>query len=189
MLGEVHAWIDESVQVHGPERGFYVLAASIADPARSDTVRTALRTLVAGPTKRLHWNAETASTRMRIAATIADLRLDHLAVTAPAEATRQERARRKCLERLLYELDTLGVTRAWLESRQHVLDRRDREMVEAVRGTRLISRSLTVDFARPLDEPMLWIPDAVAGMTTADERTGTTVWSANLGRRYRCIRL
>ena len=189
MSGEVHAWLDESVHVNRAGPGFYVLAATIAGTERCDAIRTELRRLVVSPTKRLHWNAEAASTRHGVSAAISDLGLDHLAVIAPATAKKQERARRKCLERLLHELGQREVTRVWLESRQHHLDARDRDMVAALVGSGGIRRTLTVDFARPLDEAMLWIPDAVAGMTTADERTGTTVWSANLGGRYRCIRL
>lgn len=189
MTGEARAWIDESVHVSGPGPGFYVLAASIADPTSSDTHRAVLRKLVVGPTGRLHWNAETMPTRRRIAATIARLDLTHLAVVAPIEGRKQERARRKCLERLLYQLDQQAVLRVWLESRQKSQDRRDQSMVAALHGSGGISPRFSTSFARPLDEPMLWIPDAIAGMTTADERTGTTAWSATLGRRYRCIRL
>jgi hypothetical protein len=40
---------------------------------------------------------------------------------------------------------------------------RDLRLVKALRGKRSISSSIRVEFARPKDEPMLWIPDAVAG--------------------------
>lgn len=39
----------------------------------------------------------------------------------------------------------------------------DARLVKALRGKRSISPSIRVEFARPKDEPMLWIPDAVAG--------------------------
>lgn len=83
-------------------------------------------------------------------------------VGSPMERSKQERARRCCLERLLYELDQFGVSEAWLESRTAVQDRRDLRLVDTARRKRLISHSLQVSFARPAGEPLLWLPDAVA---------------------------
>ncbi|WP_375001745.1 hypothetical protein [Aeromicrobium sp. CTD01-1L150] len=189
MTWGTHAWIDESADVGGYSPGFYVLAATISDIPRSQAIRSTLRSLVFPGQHRIHWRDETPRRRHHLAGAIADLDLTHVVAIAPADASKQERARRKCLQRLLYEVHQYGVTRVWLESRQDALDHRDREMVAALHSTRAVPRSLTVDFARPLDEPMLWLPDVVAGMTTADERTGTPTWTAGLGPAYRRIRL
>ncbi|MFT4187772.1 MAG: hypothetical protein QM621_04250 [Aeromicrobium sp.] len=97
--------------------------------------------------------------------------LVHLAVVTPADGKRQERARRKCLERLLRELNHRGVTHAWIESRPGHLDAEDRAMVAALIGAHVIPTSFRVGFIRPLDEPMLWLPDAIAGLA-ADQRAG-----------------
>lgn len=43
------------------------------------------------------------------------------------------------------------------------LDESDRELIAALRGFDAVGSGLTMDFARPLKEPMLWVPDAVAG--------------------------
>ncbi len=40
-------------------------------------------------------------------------------------------------------------------------------MVASMRSSGMLTASLHVMFARPLDEPMLWIPDAVAGAIAA----------------------
>ncbi|WP_329004216.1 hypothetical protein OHA18_12520 [Kribbella sp. NBC_00709] len=40
-------------------------------------------------------------------------------------------------------------------------------LVDSARRKRLISHELQVRFARPAREPMLWLPDAVAGATSA----------------------
>jgi hypothetical protein len=79
------------------------------------------------------------------------------------DKTKQERARRCCLERLLHELGLLAVSQVWLESRSAKPDRRDLKRVDSGRRRRLIPSELQVDFARPKVEPMLWLPDAVAG--------------------------
>jgi len=83
------------------------------------------------------------------------------------DRSKQERARRCCLERLLFELEQFGVTEIWLESRRATQDRRDMRLIDSARDKRLVSQSTAVNFARPTGDAMLWIPDAVAGAVTA----------------------
>lgn len=186
---ETCAWIDESANTSGP-CCYYILAASICAVTRVEEVRQRLRALVYPGMLRLHWHDEAMHRRRLIADAVSRFNLTHVSVisTLPDRA-KEERARRKCLERILYELDRRHIVRAWIESRNDRQDARDLDMVEAVRGRRLISRGLTVDFARPLHEPMLWLPDAVAGMTNSDERTKDSFWTTRLGARYHRIHL
>lgn len=169
------AWVDESVIVggdHGP--GAYTLAAVIAEDAATDGLRETLRALTERKIVRLHWVAESTKRRDVIVEAIARLGIVGVVVVgAPVHRQKQERARRCCLERLLYELDQLGVGQVWLESRAPSQDNRDRSLVDSARDKGLMSRGMSVGFARPLQEPMLWLPDAVAGAVTA----------ANLGER------
>lgn len=67
------------------------------------------------------------------------------------------------MERLLHELRLLAVTHVWLETRTASLNGHDRRMLDALRGRHVIPGALMVDFAQPDQEPMLWLPDAVAG--------------------------
>jgi hypothetical protein len=67
----------------------------------------------------------------------------------------------------LADLEAAGVKRLVFESRQEARDTRDRQTIVTARKARLISRSLTHSFARPLEEPLLWIPDAIAGAVGA----------------------
>lgn len=144
--------------------GIYVLAAAISHEDRGrDELGGVLRALVPGPEPRLHWHSELASTRMRVIDTIAELPLEHVVVRAGVDPKRQERARRKCLERLLFELSQRRVGQVLLESRTDRLNRSDVKLVDAVRNTGVVA-DLQMGFARPLEEPMLWIPDAVAGV-------------------------
>ena len=92
---------------------------------------------------------------------------------------KQERARRCCLECLLYELEGSGVTQVWLESRTASQDRCDRKLVDSARDRGLISHQLSADFAQPVQEPMLWLPDEVAGAVSAAQR-GEPRWLLTL---------
>ncbi|MCF4120280.1 hypothetical protein L1785_04735 [Antribacter sp. KLBMP9083] len=163
----LHAWVDESMQMPTQERvGMYVLAAAIADPEECEPVRDSLRELLKKKGARFHWRDESAQRHLKIASAIGAYDKVHLVVVGvPIDPRRQERARRLCMERLLHELEKLGVTRVWLESRTESLNRSDIRLVDAVRNKGRISPSTHVDFANPTVEPMLWVPDAVAGIT------------------------
>jgi hypothetical protein len=163
------AWVDESV-ITGPigGSGTYTMAAVVTEGGRCTELRRSLRDLMIKPGVRLHWVGESTKRRDLIAEAVA--RMDIAAIVtvgAPMERSRQERARRCCLERLLYELDQFGVSEACLESRTAVQDRRDLRLVDAARRKQLVSRDLQVSFARPSGEPLLWLPDVVAGAMSA----------------------
>ncbi|WP_328330701.1 hypothetical protein OHA70_09445 [Kribbella sp. NBC_00382] len=163
------AWIDESIIVGDDyQPGAYALASVIADSSATEGLRDALRGLRERKVVRLHWVAESEKRRDQIAHAIAGLDIAAIvALGMPVHRTKQERARRCCLECLLYELDGFGVTQAWFESRQAVPDSRDRRLVDSARRKGLLSYNLAIDFARPVQEPMLWLPDVVAGAVTA----------------------
>lgn len=84
-------------------------------------------------------------------------------VAAPMDPRRQERARAKCMERLLAELGELGVSTVFLESRTQSLNARDMRLVEQLRGSRAMPGTLRVEIQVPSLEPMLWIPDQILG--------------------------
>ncbi|WP_433163365.1 hypothetical protein [Kribbella sp. CA-247076] len=172
------AWVDESVIVGGPLHadGCYTLAAAVTDTAAADGMRDVLRDLTLFKAGRLHWVDESAKRRDHIIASVAALDLAAVVtVGSPVHRAKQERARRCCLERLLYELGLMGVTDVCLESRTATPDRRDLRLVDSARDKGLMPKGLKVGFARPRDEPMLWIADAVAGAVTAS-RLGEPRW-------------
>ena len=162
---QLHAWVDESMRAtRNGSDGIYLMAAAVADASACDEVRDDLCALTEKKAERLHWRHENPERQAKIAATIGNHDIVNLVVVGmPLDARRQERARAICTERLLYELDGLGVAQVWLEARHPALNERDLRLVKALRGKRSISSSIRVEFARPKDEPMLWVPDAVAG--------------------------
>lgn len=90
-------------------------------------------------------------------------------IGTPLDVSKQERARRKCMERLFFELERLGVSHIIGESRTQSLNMRDVRMLDSLRSQQMIPSHLRLDFARPSEEPMLWLPDVIAGVV-GDER-------------------
>jgi hypothetical protein len=130
---------------------------------------------------RLHWHAEADPRKTKIAESIGALALPATVVVGmPLAKRKQERARAKCMEALLPELEAQGVTQVWLEARTSSLIRRDMCLVDALRSQRLITPAIRVDTALPGDEPMLWLPDAVAGAVSAS-RDGESEYLALIG--------
>jgi hypothetical protein len=157
------AWIDESIIVRKDHPGAYTLASVITDSINVDDLRFALRALREKRVVRLHWATESPKRRDLIAHAISEFDIAAIvALGAPVHRAKQERARRCCLECLLYEMEGFGVTRAWFESRTKAEDRRDLRLVDSAREKRLISRERSVDFARSAQEPMLWLRESWA---------------------------
>ena len=83
------------------------------------------------------------------------------------------------MERLFAELDRKSVQHVWIESRTNADNGRDQALLQAARTKKIISSRLRVDFAKPLDEPMLWLPDVVAGAYGyARKGTNEKAWGA-----------
>jgi hypothetical protein len=191
--GVLHAWVDESMRLRVGEPGCYVLAAVVLDPAACEPARDALRALLLKGQRRLHWRDENAVRRQRIINCVAGSGICAVAVAgSPVERTKQERARRICMERLLYELHAMGVDRVFFEARTPSLNRRDAAMVAAIHGSGTISARLRAG-----------TPAAAAGAAAVGGRRGgggrrehstrrriSPVWSTsaagwrNAGRRW-----
>lgn len=133
----------------------YVLAAVIVADAQADEVRAASRELLLGRQRRLHWRDESGRRRGQIAAAVGDMGGAGVVVIASGMGHRQqERARRKCMERLLAELVRRDVARVVFERRREKLDARDRAMVGALRRHALPT-AMGVNWERLEREPLL----------------------------------
>lgn len=180
-MPERHAWIDESMRLPDPTAGVegrYVLAVCIGAPGPVvDQARESLRLLLHGRQRRLHWAKESPRQRARIAKTIRSFEgIRLLVVSGPLpDASRQERWRRKCLERVLWELSARAVTYAWLERRTASLNRRDLLMISKARGAGILGADTLLEFGDPSTEPMLWVSDALAGLSIASNGDGASL--------------
>jgi hypothetical protein len=102
----------------------------------------------------------------------------------PCPTNKQERARAKCLEGLLWDLHELGANQLVIESRGRAGDHRDRRTVEHARRARKASQVLVYEHRRPAHEPGLWLADALAGAAATGLR-GRTECRDRLGKALR----
>lgn len=94
-------------------------------------------------------------------------------IAAVTIISKQERARAKCLERLLWDLEQLGVGQLIVESRGEAADRKDRRTILRAIKSGLAATDLVYENRKgPLDSA-LWLPDALAG-AAATALTGQT---------------
>ncbi|MGE9784388.1 MULTISPECIES: hypothetical protein [Janibacter] len=187
MTADFCAWGDESVRRQANEEGaVYFLGAAILDMDDYDTCR---RTLLALPRSgpKLHWHDADDPRRRKIMAAVEGLPAQHVVVIAtPTDPRRPERARAKCLERMLHELEGYGVTRLVMETRAPSLNARDLKVIERLRGAKRIPSSVRLEFGLPSEEPLLWLPDQVLGAVglsdVGEQRWLTEVMSGRVHR-------
>ncbi|MEU5862671.1 hypothetical protein ABZ815_15945 [Nonomuraea sp. NPDC047529] len=168
------AYVDESMLL---THGVYLMAAMLVAPHQADHCRTELRALLFRRQPRLHWRDENDKRRMQLIEAVAALRPAGIVVASTGlDAKRQERARRKCMECLLWELGDHHVNDVVFERRGQ-LDRRDHELVAALQGRHAMPSKLVVSWCDPMIEPLLWLPDIVAGAKSLAERGDHRFWS------------
>lgn len=166
------AYIDESMRQRRDGSGLYVLAAAVIANEDLAKVREIVQSL-GRRTRRFHWREEEPADRRKAAAVVGDLDVAHLVVVGVGlDNTRQERGRRQCLSRLLWELDGMGVSQVWLDARRPAQNAKDIEFVNVLRARREVSKTLRVNFARGVEEPLVWLPDIVAGAVGAARGDG-----------------
>lgn len=187
--GGGHTWwafVDETLWAPRTGRGCYVLAASIVAHAELEPARRRLVGLLLARQRRLHWRDESVPRKRKIAASVADAAARHLVVVGrPMDPARQERARRKCLEHLLHLVADAGVRQVVLEARTPRLDRRDMTLIEALRGRRAMPGTLRVALQRAETEPLLWLPDVIAGCLRAELTSSGSEAAPALAARIR----
>lgn len=136
----------------------------------------------------LHWYDDRGESRRRkIVEAVAQLGCQHIVVIRSGDrTTRSERRRRMCMKRLLWELEQLGVVRVCLEARERKQNSRDRQLLDQLRAGRELGGQLRMDHIPGPEEPLLWIPDAVAGAVVA-ARLGDLQYRAIIDHQIRQI--
>ena len=163
------AWIDESGSNTAVDPGSYIVSAAVIDPRHADLARELMRGLRLPGQVKLHWRAEQRTRQELITATVTTLPIEHLVVVTydHAVGVRPERRRRLTMQYLLPELADLGVEHAIVESRGGADDQNDLKMLQNLRTSYRIESPFRLDHQVGRTEPLLWIPDAVCGMTVA----------------------
>lgn len=186
---KLHAWIDESGSDHRLDPGTYILAAALTEIEREDETRQVMEGLRLPGQKKLHWRDENRRRQRQISTAVARLEQSHLVVVRTSDPSDTiKRRRNKCLERLLVELEARGITQATFESRGAADDRRDLELVQALRGVHRLGPGLRIEHQPGPSEPLLWVPDAVCGAVTSS-RTSSSEHLEILGERVSIIQI
>lgn len=165
----LHAWVDESMHVVD-EAGRYILAAVVCDAGACDPIRETLRSMLDRGQPKLHWAAESPDRKEQIVKAVTGIDMAAVVIVgAPLANKKQERARAVCMEALVVHLAAMNVTQVLLEQRSPSLNDRDMRLIGAIRGKKLIPTAMRIEVGRPSAEPMLWLPDIVAGAVGADQ--------------------
>ena len=154
----------------------YILAATICQTTDLPTLRQKVASLRLKGQQKVHWRDESDKRRRQIAEFIALLPLEHVVVVRKGHPDDgPERRRRHAMERLLYELDQANVRDVAFESRGSRNDNRDRDMLDALRARKTVSPGLRMRHVGGRDDAMLWVADAVCGVTVK-QRTGDVTY-------------
>lgn len=178
-MSTVKAWVDESGSDQVRDPGTYILAATIVCEDAEPDIRDQMSQLRLPGQVKLHWRDESAKRKRQITTVVAAFDIEHfIVVRVNGAGDRPERARRKCLEQLLYELEYRGLTDVVMESRGRASDQKDIDMLNSLRSQHWVS-SVRLTHLSGRDEAMLWIPDAVCGAITSAQ-TGTPAYQDQL---------
>jgi hypothetical protein len=174
-------FVDESMRAGG----LYVVAAVIV-PGDLDNARQAVKSVLLPHQPRFHWRAESDEQRHRMLEQVRAL-----STAAPAyvcrSVSRRERARRLCLDRLLWDLIGRDVDLLVFESRQARNDHKDQKAIADAQRAKRAPLELRHVFERPHREPLLWLPDAVAGAVATAVGDGVDDYLVRLGEHVRVI--
>ena len=187
MTRGLQAFLDESEPNRAHDPDCYLLAAAICEHSNVDRARSTMEGLRLRGQLKVHWRDESMARRRRVVVAVAELPLRHLVVIRDGRPDeRPERRRRHCLERMLYELDRLGVDTATFESRGPADDRRDRNMLDALRARNVVSAQLRMMHTPGPKDALLWVPDVVCG-AVANRRMGNGEYAAVLDSRLQVM--
>ncbi len=146
------AFVDESIR--GPR---YLMVCVLVEGRHLSDVRRAMSEMAA-PGKRLHFHQELDKTRRAALDLIASLPVDVTVVACTrGHGVTEFTARDACLAELVRHVQERSVPRVTIESRQD-----DRDDFRTINRARRREPRLTFDHRKGLDEPMLWIADAIA---------------------------
>ena len=160
MPGE-HVFVDES------KRDVYLIVAAVVASSDVTATRTTLRALRPPGTHRVHFQAENDARRRRFLQVTAALPITARIYTARRRTDRE--SRQMILTRLVGDAVDLGAARLVLE-RDDSLIVHDQRTIREERSRQKAADQLRFDHLRSLDDPMLWLPDAIAWAWCRDRR-------------------
>lgn len=171
-----HAYLDESEPATG---GTYVLACSLVVTDHLEGLRSRLSALRLPGEQKVHWYERSRGQRRLLVETIAAMpAIHHIVVRDDCGDESSERRRRKCLERMLWNLEHVyGVESVVVEARQARQNAKDRHLLDSMRARRDVSSRLRIAHVPGWEEPLLWLPDIIAGAFGDDRRKMPGIFS------------
>jgi len=150
----VHAFVDEA------KRPGYLIVAALVSPTDLADARRALRSLLLGNQRRIHFKDEREARKRQILKVVVGLPLT-VRVYACATSPSELEARRACLRQLIPDLAAVGAARLVIERDDSLLVHDRQTLYDAVEkaGCRY---TLTYQHLRAYEETLLWAADTVA---------------------------
>lgn len=161
------AFMDESVHV---EAELYVVGCVIVPHSECDELRNSFDAKV-----RFHFHSEGEEQRMAMLRKIAGCDVASAAYFRRSLQGGEPRARKLCLNSLLWDLNQNGVGELVIESRKDPNDRIDRLTIRNAQDAKIASPDLRYGWNSPKGDPMLWTADAVASGVAGHLRHGRYV--------------
>lgn len=163
------AYLDESEPYGCPDT--YILAAALVHDDDAENLRHTLKAIKPASDHKLHWNHESAPSRIKITHTLAETGLLHVVVVRHGPTgDPSERARRKCLQQMAFELNDHDVSTIVAEAREGKANARELKLFNQLRTAKQIDHRMRMDHVPGPEEPLLWVADAVAGAVGAHQR-------------------
>ena len=150
----LHAFVDESY------RSDYILCAALIESRQVGAARRAMTSQLRGGQARIHMAKENDGRRKSLLASIAQTAAGAHLVAVRVRGQSMRSSRDVAFAELTSQLVALGTERLVIESCDQ--DRRDTQVVGDTLARLGVSGTLEIQHLRPHDEPLLWIPDAIA---------------------------
>lgn len=169
----MRAYIDESFR--GDDgNGCYLFAAVILAAQHEEDARDALRKALPGRLSRLHWRVDQRGLRAKGIKVLSSLPLQGLVLyRLEVERKSAERARQHAMWNLIAELGRRDVHDAVFEAREPGQNKKDQKTLHAISRAGVAGPGFRYTFTRPHDEPLLWLPDYLAGAAGEYLHTGS----------------
>jgi hypothetical protein len=171
------AFVDESESNPQLDPDVYILAAALVHGTACEKIRAWMDGLRLDGQRKLHWAKESASRRDGIIHAVESLDVLYLVVLLEdISGSTSERRRRRCLERLLWELIQSGVRHVVLEARERTQNKRDLDLLTVLASRHRITARPRVDHLAGPAEPLLWLADVLAGALVASRCGDPGYW-------------
>jgi hypothetical protein len=161
---QVRSFVDESFRQQSSAMGIYLFAAVTIASEDEDDIRTRLRRALPGRLPRFHWRDDRNEVRERALEVMRSTRLQGLTVyRLSVPRSSDERARQHALWNLVAEMRDRHVHDLVFEARERSQNQKDEKTLHQITKAGIAGPTFRYAFSRPLDEPLLWLPDYLAG--------------------------